>query len=89
MVIDIGTSSVRAGYAGDDSPKAVIPSAYGYLPAAPDADVAMEDPTQEPQHSSKKYAKLFIGQSGPSLWRDGMQVANPLREGLSMYLFPI
>ena len=38
-MIDIGTSSLRAGYAGDDAPKAIIPTAYGYHPALPDNDV--------------------------------------------------
>jgi actin-like protein 6B len=27
--------------------------------------------------------KLYIGQHGPSVWREGMQIGNPMNEGLS------
>ncbi|GAA93379.1 uncharacterized protein L969DRAFT_19049 [Mixia osmundae IAM 14324] len=33
VVLDIGTSTTRAGYAGEDSPKSIIPTSYGYVPA--------------------------------------------------------
>ncbi|KIM64500.1 hypothetical protein SCLCIDRAFT_633828 [Scleroderma citrinum Foug A] len=72
LVVDIGTSSVRAGYAGDDTPKAVISSYYGYKPTAGDPD-----------------AKLYLGQNGPSIWRDGMEIANPMRDGLIFDFNPI
>jgi hypothetical protein len=36
-------------------------------------------------------SKLYIGQHGPSVWREGMQIGNPMSEGLSTcapsYLF--
>jgi actin-like protein 6A len=28
-------------------------------------------------------SKLYIGQHGPSVWREDMQIANPMSEGLS------
>ena len=31
LVVNLGAHTVKAGYAGDDSPKVVIPSAYGYV----------------------------------------------------------
>jgi len=82
LVIDIGTSSVRAGYAGDDTPKAIIPSSYGYHPANPETDVAM---SENPDHAEpgNKFAKIYIGQSGPSVWRAGMEIGNPVVDGLS------
>ncbi|KAJ6539152.1 actin-related protein Arp4p [Mycena capillaripes] len=82
LVIDIGTSSVRAGYAGDDTPKAVIPTTYGYHKAPPDADSAMPDAADPIQAGPGKLAKMYMGQFGPSVWREGMEVANPLSEGL-------
>ncbi|KAJ7117406.1 actin-related protein Arp4p [Mycena crocata] len=83
LVIDVGTSSVRAGYAGDDTPKAVIPTTYGYQKSPPDADAAMTDPTEDPMHAPPgRFAKMYMGQYGPSVWREGMEVANPLNEGL-------
>lgn len=32
IVLDIGSSTCRAGYSGEDTPKQVIPSAVGYIP---------------------------------------------------------
>ncbi|KAL4076536.1 actin family, partial [Scleroderma yunnanense] len=72
LVVDIGSSSVRAGYAGDDTPKAVISSYYGYKATAGDSD-----------------AKLYLGQNGPTVWRDGMEIGNPLRDGLIFDFNPI
>ena len=82
-MVDIGTSSVRAGYAGDDTPKAIIPTSYGYIPQIPDGDVAMADAGDGTAPS--KNAKLYLGQHGPSIWRAGMEIGNPLRDGLSAY----
>lgn len=31
MVIDIGTQTTRAGYAGEEIPRCVVPTAYGYI----------------------------------------------------------
>lgn len=33
----------------------------------------------------RKNVKLFPGQHGPSIWRDQMEIGNPLREGLSAF----
>lgn len=85
LVVDIGTSSVRAGHAGDDTPRAIIPTTYGYHSSPPEGDVAMGEPDENPESSSKpRFAKMHLGQNGPSLWRAGMEVANPLADGLSM-----
>ncbi|RXW25154.1 hypothetical protein EST38_g683 [Candolleomyces aberdarensis] len=90
LVIDIGFSSLRAGYAGDDTPKAIIPTHYGYTPATPDADVAMGDGTDGGEASNKsKYANIYIGQNGPSIWRPGMEIGNPITDGLISDFNPI
>lgn len=89
LVIDIGTSSLRAGYAGDDTPKAIISTSYGYHHAPPDVDVVMSDNLENPQATGRpKFAKIYIGQSGPSVWRDKMEIGHPLVDGLSSYLLP-
>lgn len=74
LVLDIGTSSIRAGYAGDDCPKAIIPSSFGYINSK---DENMGDPGAAPNRP-----KMFVGQSGPSLWREGMEVQNPIDDGM-------
>ena len=87
-MLDIGTSSIRSGYAGDDTPKAIIPTAYGFKEedVPTDGDVTMGEAGEEGGDASKKperKIKLFIGQNGPSVWREGMQIANPVHNGLS------
>ncbi|EAU84581.1 brg1-associated factor b [Coprinopsis cinerea okayama7 len=97
LVIDIGTSSLRAGYAGDDTPKAIIPTSYGYIPAPPEADVPMGDGTGNGEQGSatnanegsRKFAQMFLGQNGPSMWRPGMEIGNPLVDGLIQDFNPI
>lgn len=83
--MDIGTSSVRAGYAGDDTPRAIIPTDYGYLPTSPDSDSVMGEANDGVNPANKKYAELYIGQSGPSIWRERMEVGNPIADGLSEF----
>jgi actin-like protein 6B len=87
LVVDIGASSLRAGYAGDDAPKAIVPTTYGYSqqPAdesAPPPDVAMGEDGAPPPPPAPK-VKMYIGQHGPGLWRPGMDVASPVRNGMS------
>ena len=87
LVIDIGSSSLRAGYAGDDAPKAIIPTSFGFIQeSSSNGDAMMADagaPEGEQPPAPQPKAKLYIGQNGPSLWRSGMQVDNPMHDGLS------
>ena len=90
LVLDIGSSSLRAGYAGDDAPKAIVPTTFGFMEeeANSNGDVQMTEagaPEGEQPPAPKRQAKLYIGQNGPSLWRSGMQVGNPMHEGLSTF----
>ncbi|KIM91042.1 hypothetical protein PILCRDRAFT_161600 [Piloderma croceum F 1598] len=87
LVVDIGTSSIRAGYAGDDTPKAIIPTSYGYKSKNSDGDVSMTE--GEDGEAKKKDVKLFLGQHGPSIWRDQMEIGNPVRDGLIHDFVPI
>ncbi|KAJ7591293.1 actin-related protein Arp4p [Mycena floridula] len=90
LVVDIGTSSLRAGHAGDDTPRAIIPTSYGYHRSPPDEDVTMGDSAENSEHVSKpKYAKMFLGQNGPSLWREGMEIGNPIVDGLVSDFEPV
>lgn len=51
LVLDMGTSWTRAGYAGEDTPKAIFPTWVGYTeedvemvePVGPEEDVRMAD----------------------------------------------
>lgn len=85
LVIDIGSSSLRAGYAGDDAPKAIIPTAYGYHVAQPDDDVPMVDNAEGTASEKPKFRNIYLGQNGPSVWRAGMEIGNPVVDGLSTH----
>ncbi|KAI0829481.1 actin-like protein Arp4p [Trametes gibbosa] len=88
LVLDFGTSSLRAGYAGDDAPKAIVPTAFGFIEEAnaSNGDVSMGEAGaaegEQPQAPPKPNVKLHIGQNGPALWRSGMQVGNPMHDAL-------
>lgn len=85
-MLDIGSSAVRAGYAGDDTPKAVFSTSYGYISKSEGEDVTMQDAIENATNvPSAEKPKLFIGQHGPSMYRHGMEVANPLQNGLSTF----
>jgi actin-like protein 6B len=88
LVVDIGSSSLRAGHAGDDTPKAIIPTSYGYHRQQPDNDVMMADAGDDPENKtsqSLKDVRLYLGQHGPSVWRENMEIGNPMRDGLSAF----
>ncbi|KAG6820436.1 hypothetical protein H0H93_000432 [Arthromyces matolae] len=79
LVVDIGASTTRAGYAGDDTPKAVIPTTYGYHNTG--GDEAMDVQGADAKQSARPM-NLYVGENGPSVWRAGMEVANPIVDGL-------
>ncbi|KDQ64811.1 hypothetical protein JAAARDRAFT_684637, partial [Jaapia argillacea MUCL 33604] len=93
LVVDIGTSSLRAGYAGDDTPKAIIPTTYGYIPQPSSGDVTMGETGEEGDTGKKEGdsqgAKLYVGQNGPLMWRAGMHIGNPLQNGLIHDFAPV
>ncbi|CAL1702296.1 unnamed protein product [Somion occarium] len=92
LVLDIGTSTVRAGYAGDDTPKAIIPTSYGFKKdASAEEDVSMTEPGEEGDASPKPSPKvtMYVGNNGPTVWREGMEVAHPVRDGLIQDFGPI
>jgi len=84
LVVDIGSSSLRAGYAGDDTPKAIIPTSYGYKVAPAEGDIAMSGIEEGAESIPKpRHAEMYIGQNGPLIWRNSMEIGNPLLDGLS------
>jgi actin-like protein 6B len=91
-VLDIGGSTTRAGYAGDDTPKAIFPTYYGYTMVADSEGIpdGIEPDQPEQSVSHRKKVNIHLGeQTGPTTWRAGMEIANPVREGLSNRSAPI
>ncbi|KAI9332732.1 actin family [Zopfochytrium polystomum] len=84
LIFDIGTSTSKAGYAGEDTPRAVFPSAVGSVAGeggsgggggAPDDGQSAEP---APQSAAKKY----VGDSQVYLPRANMDIKFPLVDGL-------
>jgi len=42
-----------------------------------------EADTEAESAPQREETKLYIGQHGPSVWREGMQIGNSMSEGLS------
>ena len=93
MVFDIGTTSTRAGYAGEDTPRAMFPTSFGYSEEpdtdpetnnnTADGDVTMTEASTENNNNTKKTKKnYYIGDSKVNTWRENMEVRNPLKDGL-------
>ncbi|GAB4819418.1 hypothetical protein N2152v2_006464 [Parachlorella kessleri] len=79
VVIDIGTHSVKAGYAGEDTPKLLFPSAVGCTSrdggAAPAADSMEVDGQLQPGR------QFYVGTHALSFRRDHMEVVSPFKDG--------
>ncbi|KAI8997231.1 actin family [Pilobolus umbonatus] len=77
LVLDIGTSMTRAGYAGEDTPRVMYPTSVGYI----DNEVSMDidgDTTQEQQYKREYY----IGDNKLNKFKSGMEIKNPMKEGI-------
>ncbi|KAJ2325266.1 NuA4 histone acetyltransferase subunit, partial [Coemansia sp. RSA 2681] len=90
LVLDVGSTWTRAGFAGEDLPRALFPSQVGYIesekseePEAAAADVEMDDDSsaaEKPRkHTQRTY---FVGDTESSTWRSGMEIGGPLTDGL-------
>ena len=79
MVVDIGTTCTKAGYAGEDCPKFVLPSSVGVVGGEEGA--ANEAPAAGGSSSGAK-GQYFVGTNALSVRRDGMRVAGVMRDGI-------
>lgn len=71
VVIDMGTTSTKSGFAGEDCPKFVIPSCVGIVGGEEGAAA---------EGSSK--GEHFVGSNALSTRRDGMRIEGAMRDGL-------
>lgn len=78
VVFDIGSYSIRAGYAGEDSPKAEIPT---HMSVIDDPDVAMEtdDTEKSIKGPSKKY---YIDTGAIKVPRKGAEISTFIKDGM-------
>ncbi|CAG2244005.1 ACTL6B [Mytilus edulis] len=78
VVFDIGSYSIRAGYAGEDSPKAEIPT---HMSVVDDPDVAME--TDDSEKSIKGPSKKYHIDTGAiKVPRKGAEISTFIKDGM-------
>ncbi|KAK1272983.1 Actin-related protein 4 [Acorus gramineus] len=93
IVLDLGSHMCKAGYAGEDAPKAVFPSVVGSIEQMGPVDVTMSerDSDSASDHKStvqsfdsdkaKAKRKLYVGSQALGYRRDYMEVISPIRDG--------
>ncbi|RZB95175.1 Actin-related protein 4 [Glycine soja] len=80
IVIDLGSHTCKAGYAGEDAPKAVFPSVVGAIDQM-DID-GTADINDENSDKTKGKCKLYVGSQSLGYRRDHMEVLSPLKNGV-------
>ncbi|KAI7893256.1 actin family [Mucor mucedo] len=79
LVLDVGSTMTRAGYAGEDTPRVMFPTSVGYLEENPDVVMAEEDTEPQPSLSKRKY---YIGDNKINKFKSNMEVKNPMHDGM-------
>ncbi|KAG1662258.1 Actin-like protein 6A [Nymphon striatum] len=77
LVFDAGHYSFRVGYAGEDTPKAEIPSIVGVSQSTSSSDPMETD--SKPTNIDKKY---YIDTTNISVPREGMEMTTFLKDGM-------
>ncbi|GAA0185327.1 actin and actin related protein [Lithospermum erythrorhizon] len=83
IVIELGSHTCKAGYAGEDAPKSVFPSVVGSIDQM-DIDDAnnSENSGSAPEPKAKGKNKLYVGNQAMGFRRDHMEVLSPLKDGI-------
>ncbi|VFQ86681.1 unnamed protein product [Cuscuta campestris] len=84
IVVDLGSITCKAGYAGEDAPKAVFPSIVGSIDQMevdnPDNPDNNSGPI--PDSKSKGKRKLYVGSQALGFRRDHMEAISPIKDGV-------
>lgn len=98
LVLDFGSNTTRAGYAGEDTPRVVCPSYFGYTDQPSGStngnsteggangdgmDVDSAPPAETAGSKSKR--KYFVGEDGVGVWRPNMEVGNFTTDGIGTF----
>ncbi|XP_038053421.1 actin-like protein 6B [Patiria miniata] len=82
LVFDAGSYSTRAGYAGEDSPKAEIPTAVGALENKELESLDIDGLGAPPSIRDGAKKKYIIDVNSLGVPRAGMEMGNPLKDGM-------
>lgn len=102
-MLDFGSHTTRAGYAGEDTPRVVCPSYYGYTdePSSSSNGNGTGNGSEETNGNgmdvdaapageivgSKGKRKYYVGEDGVGIWRPNMEVGNFTTDGIGMSQF--
>ena len=90
LVVDFGSHTTRAGYAGEDTPRVVCPSFYGYTDESSSStteDVEMNgNGNGNGEGKGKGKRKYYVGEDGVGIWRPNMEVGNFVSDGVGTYI---
>ncbi|CDP10197.1 unnamed protein product [Coffea canephora] len=84
IVVDLGSHTCKAGYAGEDAPKAVFPSVVGSIDQmeVDEPDNPDKNSGSVPDSKSKAKRKLYVGSQALGFRRDHMEVLSPIKDGI-------
>ncbi|KAI9202100.1 actin family [Polychytrium aggregatum] len=84
LVLDVGSSSTRVGFAGEDTPKAVFPTVVGSIAGEAGAADAQGDTIMGggDRAPATKKSKRFLGETEVYCWRENMDIRKPVSQGL-------
>lgn len=82
-MFDVGHYSIRAGYAGEDSPKAEIPTMAGVVKEL--AENGVMDVDNQPQQQTQYQKKYYIDTTSIHVPRKDMEMTTFLKDGMSMF----
>ncbi|PKU85689.1 actin-related protein 4 isoform X1 [Dendrobium catenatum] len=94
IVIDLGSHTCKAGYAGEDAPKAVFPSVVGSIEQQEVVNGTKFEKESESMsdlkaglkgldsEKAKTKRKLYVGSQALGFRRDHMEVISPFQEGV-------
>ncbi|GAM25133.1 hypothetical protein SAMD00019534_083080 [Acytostelium subglobosum LB1] len=86
IVLDVGTSTVKGGYAGEDSPKAIFPTDIGvvFTAGTDESTVGVNQQaigeSEEPDPAAKR--TYYVGTNAVTYKRPHMHIQSPLQDGL-------
>ncbi|XP_054710495.1 actin-like protein 6B [Uloborus diversus] len=81
LVFDFGHYSIRAGYAGEDTPKADLPTAVGVIDESSGESMEIDGNTNTSSESTSQ-KKYFIDTNSIHVPRKGMEIASFLKDGM-------
>ncbi|KAK4355763.1 hypothetical protein RND71_024734 [Anisodus tanguticus] len=86
IVIDLGSHTCKAGYAGEDAPIALFPSVVGSIDQmeVDNPDNPGDNSGSAPDSKSKANQKLYVGSQALGFRRDFMELISPIKDGMAV-----